>query len=455
MACKALTVLRERNLLGKEGPNASAVSSLSLSNLVEVAQEIEDVIRSEHRPVKNPIFSHSASLGLGGSRLECANLDCRISRINELARFALMYSDKVFISSFLSDYKHIEHNEELELAKEQFYEDLFVLYKIRHLLERGYIRFFAPETDICFSCQAKEFLGDKAGKKFDKEYRILQKSYLNKMSVSCEMEEDIYGFSCDGPYPYFDHERIRVHREVPHEISTRPRIMSRIRKGDPVPLSKRLIRELSFHTDLSHQIAQNAIHGLATSTCLNTTFVTEHDLHISFLNSLHPSPEIRRRNYMALNYLSSMVPFVEDVAIADIIKLRQREEEAFLAYRKALNVAIDNFSRFDKSFTVRDAESLYADVISPSLASLDQKVNQAKRDLVKKPFRSLTGIVGVISFGILTGLVPADISAIATAIGLVKFGADLVQQTMALGDKENAIKGDQFYFLWKVKKKAK
>jgi hypothetical protein len=153
--------------------------------------------------------------------------------------------------------------------------------------------------------------------------------------------------------------------------------------------------------------------------------------------------------------LSSIVPFIEDVALADIMKLRKREEESFISYRQALNKAIDTFRSSGDDFTVHDAQALHADVIAPSLATLDRSVEEAKKDLISKPFRSLAGIVGVISFGMLTGLVPPDIAPLAKTIGLIKFAGDLVKDTMAVGDKERVIRNDQFYFLWKLKKRMR
>ena len=215
---------------------------------------------------------------------------------------------------------------------------------------------------------------------------------------------------------------------------------------------KTLVKDLGLHIEYAHDIVTNAIFGLATSNCLNTTFLTDNDLHIHFLNSLHSIFEISRRNLIAEKYLTSIVPFLEDIELKNIIKLRRREAEAFILYRKALNDAIDSFISYSGSFSEKDAQSLYADVIAPSLAQLDTKIKKAKRDLVSKPLRSLTGIVGVISFGLLTGLVPSDISEIVKALGLLKFGSDFIKDTMAFGDTDKSIRGDQFYFLWKVKK---
>jgi len=433
----------------------SAISSLSLSSIVDVAHEIDQAVNSERKPVTNPLFSHSSSLGLSGNRYECSYIECRIKRITQLARFALMYTDKVFISNPLSWYKEIDTKDDLPLEKEHLLDDLKVLSEILPLLEKGYISLFSPYTNVCPSCQAKKFLGEKAGKQFSRKFADLKKQFLDHMTVECEVSYGEYDFICNGPVPYFDHSRVSVQDITPSAIACRPRILKRIQDGNRVKLSRTLVRDLELHVDLAHNVASNAIHGLATSYYLNTTFLTESDLHVSFLNSLHQAPSIRKKNVIAGKHLSSIVPFVEDVAIPDIIKIREREQEAFLLYRHALNAAIETFRTAGDSFTKQDAQALHGDVIGPQLALLDRKVKQAKRDLIRKPFRSLAGLVGVISFGLLTGLVSPDISALAQALGIVKFGSDMIKDTMALSDKEEAIQNDHFYFLWKVRQKAK
>ena len=80
-----LKVLKKYDLLGKKGPQVSKIDRLSLSKMVDIATEVENTVKEEQAPVNNPIFSHSASLHLGGDSIECIELNCRISRINKLA----------------------------------------------------------------------------------------------------------------------------------------------------------------------------------------------------------------------------------------------------------------------------------------------------------------------------------------------------------------------------------
>jgi len=321
-----LNLLKEKDLLGKRGPRAPKIMSLSISKLEDIANEIEQVIQANHCPVENPFYSHSASLSLGGGVQECRNLDCRLSRIDRLARFTLMYSDKVYIQSFFSKYTSLERNysnEMLELIRDDFYNDLALIHEIQHILKKGYISFFAPETNFCFTCQAERFLGKTSAKKFSTSYKSLQDDILRNMSVTCQRKENGLVFHRDGPPPYFDHPHVIYTFHTPGPIADRPRIVNKIEEGGSIPLSKTLIRALDFHDKKAHEIAADVIHGIATSACLNTTFLTENEIHISFINSLHHFPEMQNKNAIAHEHLSSIVPFVDDVSIKDIIKLRQ------------------------------------------------------------------------------------------------------------------------------------
>ena len=450
---KLISLLRSKDLVTPAGVNARTLSSYNLSELVDLATEVENIIKEGHKPIKTPLFSHSASLGLGGSATECRSVMCRLERINRLARFALMYSDKVVISSFFAEYKDISDKDTLNQALQYFYEDLIVLFEIKGVISSGLIQFFSPETNICFTCQAKRFLGSEAGLKFDSSYDSLQNEFLENMRVKCQKVHDEYDFICNGPHPYFDHGVVWKQDSLHPEIHNRPRILKSIETGKSVNISKTLTKKLEIHKNYAHQVATNAIYGLSTSKCLHTNFLTENELHLNLLNRLQPNLDIVNKNKIAADHLTSIVPFVEDVDINNLIKLRKRENDSFLVYRQALNQAINEFVEKSGQFTESDAKSLYSDVISPTLASLDKKVKKAKRDLISKPVRALTGVVGAISFGLLTGIIPPDISAIASAIGLAKFGGDFIKDAMATGDQEDAIKEHQYYFLWKVRQK--
>ena len=445
-----IQILKEKNVLDKKGPKYSTIESLRIRDIVDIAIEISENTKSNHKPANNPLFSHAASLGLGGSSIDCSYVNCRIERIRNLSRFALMYSDKVYVDNFFDGYKDLDSNEDLTLAKQNFTDDLMVINEISSLIEKGYVELFSTGKDICFSCQARQFIGDSAAKKLDRAYRKLKSDFLNEMSVKVELGYEGLDFICEGQAPYFDHEMVSATRNVPEALIKRPSILKQIEKGNSVSISKALIKDLGLNEEYAHRIVSNSIFGLATSSCLSTTFLTDNDLHIKFLNSLNSNYEVSRRNLIAEKYLTTMVPFLEEIELKNLLKIRYREEEAFLLFRQALNKSIDEFRSLHEGFTENHAQSIYADIIAPSLALLNTKVKKAKKDLISNAYQTVTGIVGVISFGLLTGLVSSNISDIMKLLGLLKF-SDFIKDTMALSDYEKNIKSDQYYFLWKIK----
>ncbi len=449
-----LEILTSKNLLGRKGPKKSAVSSLSLSRIIDIAEETEESIRNGHKRIDTSIVSHSVSLD------ECNGINCRLERIDRLARFTLMYSDKLYLPSFFYSYSGeptsiFDIRGNVGNMRERLYNDARIVYEIRHLLQSEHISFFSPLRDVCFSCQAKTYLGEKIGAQFNKKYKKLQNEYLKQMSVQCAKVVDNYIVTVDCPYPYLDHGYGVKLKDIPRPLFNQHSLVDKILKGDNVLFPKSLIKQFKLHVGAAHQVATNAIHGLVTSACLRTSFLTEQDIHILFLNSLHSNLDISRKNEIALKHLSAIVPFINDVDLKNLIKLRNRERESFLSFRHALGQAIGNFATIKGEFTEKDARCIHADIIAPSLASLDRKVRSAKRDLVTKPIRSILGIVGVISFGLFTGLLPENLSQIAKVLGLLKFGSDTLKEIMAAGDKERSIENESFYFLWKVKQKVR
>jgi hypothetical protein len=61
---------------------------------------------------------------------------------------------------------------------------------------------------------------------------------------------------------------------------------------------------------------------------------------------------------------------------------------------------------------------------------------------------------GAITVGTLTGLLPSDLAALASTLGLVKIAADITNRTYERSDTEKEARRDEMYFLWKVKQAA-
>ena len=102
------------------------------------------------------------------------------------------------------------------------------------------------------------------------------------------------------------------------------------------------------------------------------------------------------RNSIAFEALTSHVPFLPDISLKNLLKLRSREKECFILYRAALNRTINDFKCRGSGFTKHNAKELYDDVLAPELARMDRKVKQATKDLRTTAGRAVVSTVGAI-----------------------------------------------------------
>lgn len=448
-------LLQTKNLLSRKGVNSSAIESLSITQILDIAKEIVNTTRLQTVSHNQTIFSYSASYSVGGGREACSNLGHRIERVDELARFALMYSDRVFINNFFSEYTHYTKSD-ITLLRERLYEDLCLLAYMKPFMESEYLTFFAPPKG-CIHQWTREILDPDAIKRLNNEKKRLLKEYLKVTSISLSQKNGEYKLACEAPVPYIEHGRIVYtypSTNLPKPLIDMPRIINRVNNGESVSISESVRKKLNFHRVNTRYLMDNISYEITTSQLLNTSFLTSNELHIASLKSITNDKDIEQRNAIAQKHLTSIVPFVNDIEINDLIKLRAREAESFDQYRHALNEAIDEFRANTTDFKEKDARALYSDVIAPRLSTLDRNVKNAKKDLVRKAAKSIIAITGAISFGIYTGLIPTDMAELAKVVGLSKIAADILEKSLPFGDAVSTIKNDDLYFLWKVKRKS-
>ncbi len=444
--------LWKKDLLVHSGVNQDLISSLNPLEFIAINEEIEEIISKSQKNSSQNTFSFSASESLGGGALHCVELGCRRERLDRLARFALLYSDSVTIPSFFSTHTHLTDEVDFNDSLLRFSDDLSLVASVETAIKEGFISFFPTPMNICFTCQVGRVLGENGKKRFDKTYKNLQAQYLKVMNVICEKFEDGFEFTCEGPAPYFDHSNILICNGTIPELSARPRILKKIISGEEVVLSKTLTKDLALHIKQAHNAAANAIFGLSTAECLGTNFLTDNDIHINFLNGLHSNEWTFSRNQSLFENFSFLVPFLEDVSPNNLVTLRSREEDSFIHYRKALNNALGEVAKTSGVLSRTDAQEIYSNYLKPALSELNKRVEVAKRDLRSTPFRAITGLIGAITIGWITGLIGPEFAEIASAIGIGKFGPSFLKDLQAIHDEEKSIEMDKLYFLWKVQK---
>jgi hypothetical protein len=86
---------------------------------------------------------------------------------------------------------------------------------------------------------------------------------------------------------------------------------------------------------------------------------------------------------------------------------------------------------------------------------LDVAVREAKRKALWGTLKASGGAALAFSFGVLSGLLPAEVIEAAKAFGVLKFGADAVGKASDAIDAAESIRKESLYFLWRIKKTSK
>jgi hypothetical protein len=459
MKVRFLERLEEAGLIKRNRVNADSVRTMPFSQLIDLADAVTADTRLVREGFRSSAHTHCASFDMAGGIDECGSIDCREKAANELARFAALYSDQVIIHSYLSRYApswgHPPEKDSPDF-RINVIDDIRLLLLLRPLIEAGKIVVISPEAEICPYCYALKLFGSRADQRLRKAMKRLSKD-LSQMSMEVyKAESGCYDLLYHTPHDLFRHEgHVRSYDKLPKPIASMPALVKQIKKGESVAVSGELKRKLGINAEVAEDVLGSLRYQMSVADLVGASFLTGRDVDIQVLSYISSDVEIDHRNEIAAKYLKAIVPFAADVPISSLLRLRHREEEAFIQFRSALDAALKEMVGQRGVFTERDAQSLYSDVIAPEIARLDRRVKEAKRDLIKAPFASAAGAAGVIAFGIYSGMVPAEVKLIASALGLTKVIYDIASKGAEMADVNKSVRPEKFYFLWKVRNLAR
>jgi hypothetical protein len=144
------------------------------------------------------------------------------------------------------------------------------------------------------------------------------------------------------------------------------------------------------------------------------------------------------------------LPVLEDISIADLLKIRDQEADAFEIFRARLRNAIGERLRIQPGSDARAvAEKIKQDVIVPELHSIRRRLTKAQSTLAKKMGLG-TGVGTLVtSCGLLTGLFPVAL----TGIGIVATASVIPGQQYF--ERKAEVEMSDMYFLWQALQHAK
>ncbi len=430
----------------------------SIDDILNHVISFDKITSTELLQPDKSVFAYSASTGLGAGRLPCIEINCRSRRATEIAQFAGLYSDRVYLFNFFTELQYpIPETEDEEVRfYMQFCDDLKILFLLRPLLEAGIIVPYTPPF-YCVHCAVELSFGIDARDSLKEERRKLFKRFRRETEIELERDEFGYHATIAGPEYLIEHAKNLMEindKRTLKKISRIPGLQDRLQKRDPIRLTSLVRKSLNLEDSWINDILQD-IHHAAISQTLRASFLTNREILIETLNRVSADKLTSEKNRIVQKYITSIVPFVEGLSTKSLLKIRNRENEAFLIFRKALNSAISEYLKSKDTITESQAKQIYGDIISPRIALLEKRIKENKRDLFKSVTRKIISTAGAITFGLYSGLAPNNFMAIASALGLMKLTKDVLEELMNKSDSGKEIRSDEMYFLWKVKQATK
>lgn len=403
------------------------------------------VNNQEHKLNDHSPFSFIASPEISGAG-GCMERSCRLKRTETFTIYSALYADKVYINvNSINNPHFIEAlTSGNKVLKYYFATDLLMLNQLRPLLEKDIVRIVKPEFQFCQDCVQKYL--EPIGLNIDIDE--IENYYIDSIEayISYNHDYDVFNISFKNVGDFFEHGTM-IHKLNEVDLQLRNKIKSS--PSNIYCLTKEEIKNYGFFKRvLKQEINRLKMHALE-ARILNSKLLTSKNFD-SFAFETAINNETKTNSFVGIMREIPIysLPLIYGTGVDNILRIREEENDAFKKYRLALNKATKERL---KSYSAKELNEIYEDIIYPSFTELDISLNKLRKSSLKKLLGEFIIVASVVSMGVSTGFVPSDPKSILTTLGgisaLTKAGSSAFEWVR----KKDEIKENDYYFLWKLK----
>jgi hypothetical protein len=405
------------------------LKSLGKAKLLDLSTDIQGQLPYV-RDSADSRFGFLASSTLSGAPEPCGQIACRLSKADELARFASLYADEVLIRDPFSRYSEDSRKSAL---RGQLLADLRVLGHLQPLIEAGLVGVAPTSCLLCAEHKAELVREEETLRaNLDIAADILVEQYSTQLSFTYERT----GFvGVRGPESLIPHGGQFVGPFQPQ-----------------VALEKGVVREA-----VKEAILYRMLNPILNDVFLQDHFknhyqyryLTDRDIDIAVIDAVGGA-ELTPFNQSLLHGLQHVVPVVGSVDIETLVALRREEGEAFQVYRDAL-VKLLRDADLSTPTSIREA---FEDGIQPELNKINLAASNARKLQKRELKRDVAINGGIVSIGLMLGLLQPAIGVVTAALGGLKTLRDLGAKVSDLMMEPAKVRENSFYFLWRLSRSA-
>lgn len=414
-------------------------------DFMELAFKLTEAVRPN--PTENKPFSFIANNTLSGGRHPCSEYSCRERNLEELASFAALYADTVYIQDPFERLILTKRDRFTEVDRNELAFAIGYYGRLFPLIDKGIIKFGQSTVSLCD--EHKEKIADTLNDK----HLFLEKEIISKytqiFAENCffEIEKNPngkLGVKITGPIEFVEHGRVHLYFNF-----FIPKPIKRIIKNKKLPYKMTL--EESIQSRIIEQWIRPIIDDLFFlewhSTFYGTKFLTNNENQLEIASSITDIEKFANSKSLSEGFKHTL-PAILTQSTEDILRLREREPEAFYVYRDKLHKAI----KTSYGWAPSEIKELFLDEVYPEINKINKKVKDWKVALRSSTTNKILFSTGIISVGLYSGVLPTNVGQIIAAIGGYTGISTLLENYSKTFKGDEEARKNDMYFLWKINK---
>lgn len=429
-----------------DGPTAfEIIGEYTYEEMMDLAADCFLAIKNIEKQPKSKLFSFAPIKSIAGGPYPCTSVGCRLDAAYSFSLVAALYAEKVILPNFFDYMFYILEGEREPPQTQQAIEDfeynlcadIAVCYFYKPLFEAGIAEMNFTVPTVCKDCHARHL----------KE----TEEFSNNLEKAIKITEPV--FKSKVKFIYRDNDYIDVANEADYlggelGYSIRHTLKAAMRKHKPqIPyqLSENEINRFGLREHLIDLCVNDILEYDFYPSLNSSTYLTNRQFDVDLIEASKKHDEsILMASHMPAFH---KLPFLQDISIEDVVKLRQSEGKSFKVYRNAVAKVVN-------AKNSGEAEKYMETELKPALDNIDNIITQTQkhyRALAGKKItkRTIVAVAGIGAANLLNIPVQASIPALGTA-GLFST-QDILDDLKAGKDIPLDAKVDPYYFLWGIK----
>lgn len=465
--------IRSHGITTKTLERSASWSDQRLFSLVEELRQTT----TEPKNISQGPFSFAANDSLSGRSIPFCEGEARVTKVAQLARFAALYADSLLLRDPFEWYPQpqvaVDNNgnrtlvsrglEPRDFSNQQLrrhlIDDLRLLLFLEPLFASGIAGFSKSVMHWCPNCvRAAADSGILSSlvaepdeiawqRRIAKLVRHIERTFLERGTTLVHQHGDHAHATIFMPEGMFEYNQVQTTLNLPQRLAKKA--------TEPITASIRDARRLRLFNDEIDRVIDDISTQNATANHFNCQYITDRAIDLELMDMVS-NRRVRSFNRAAVDALSHPLPFVDQVPLSRLLKLRKGSGESFLVYRDTVRSVLSS-AEGKSSTELREA---FDDAIRPELNKIDLTLKNARRQMATSALIDLTIAFASVSIAAFSGLLPAklgipkEVLDVGAALGGWQSAKSLASKIAEIRSTPKEVNESKYAFLWKVRRDA-